>query len=100
MQREGLLPVPKRPPVPGKRPTPHFREGDCHGRHERSFFKPGKLSAQDKASLTDSAAKQIINAEADQRARKTERLRQLREAQEAAVVAADPVPAKKRSGNR
>jgi hypothetical protein len=50
--------------------------------------------------LTDSAAKQIINAEADQRARKTERLRQLREAQEAAVVAADPVPAKKRSGNR
>jgi len=64
------------------------------------FFKPGKLSAQDKASLTDSAAKQIINAEADQRARKTERLRQLREAQEAAVFAADPVPAKKRSGNR
>ncbi|MEE9986035.1 hypothetical protein [Agrobacterium pusense] len=64
------------------------------------FFKPGKLSAQDKASLTDSAAKQIINAEADQRARKTERLRQLREAQEAAVVVADPVPAKKRSGNR
>ncbi|WP_280171280.1 hypothetical protein [Agrobacterium pusense] len=64
------------------------------------FFKHGKLSAQDKASLTDSAAKQIINAEADQRARKTERLRQLREAQEAAVVAADPVPAKKRFGNR
>ncbi|WP_107339612.1 hypothetical protein [Agrobacterium pusense] len=64
------------------------------------FFKPGKLSARDKASLTDSAAKQIINAEADQRARKTERLRQLREAQEAAVVVADPVPAKKRSGNR
>lgn len=62
------------------------------------FFKPGKLSAQNKASLTDSAARQIINAEADQRARKTERLRQLREAQEAAIVPTEPVPGKKRSG--
>ncbi|CUX66266.1 MULTISPECIES: hypothetical protein [Agrobacterium] len=67
---------------------------------KEAFFKPGKLSAQDKASLTDSAAKQIINAEADQRARKTERLRQLREAQEATVVASEPVPAKKRSGGK
>lgn len=67
---------------------------------KEAFFKPGKLSAQDKASLTDSAAKQIINAEADQRARKTERLRQLREAQEATVIVDAPVTAKKRSGKR
>ncbi|MFK3691193.1 hypothetical protein ACI2J4_13110 [Agrobacterium tumefaciens] len=67
---------------------------------KEAFFKPGKLSAQDKASLTDSAAKQIINAEADQRARKTERLRQLREAQEATVIVDAPVAAKKRSGKR
>lgn len=67
---------------------------------KEAFFKPGKLSAQDKASLTDSAAKQIINAEADQRVRKTERLRQLREAQEAAIVVTEPVPAKKRSGKK
>lgn len=64
---------------------------------KEAFFKPGKLSAQDKASLTDSAAKQIINAESDQRARKTERLRQLREAQEAITVAPVPAPAKKPS---
>lgn len=67
---------------------------------KEAFFKPGKLSAQDKASLTDSAAKQIINAEADQRARKTERLRQLREAQETTVIVDAPVAAKKRSGKR
>jgi hypothetical protein len=62
---------------------------------KEAFFKPGKLSAQDKASLTDNVAKQIINAEADQRARKTERLRQLREAQEATIIADVPVSAKK-----
>jgi len=62
---------------------------------KEAFFKPGKLSAQDRASLTDNAAKQIINAEADQRARKTERLRQLREAQEATIIADVPVSAKK-----
>lgn len=67
---------------------------------KEAFFKPGKLSAQDKASLTDSAAKQIINAEADQRARKTERLRQLREAQEATIIADAPVSEKKRSGKK
>lgn len=65
---------------------------------KEAFFKPGKLSAQDRASLTDNAAKQIINAEADQRARKTERLRQLREAQEATIIADAPLSAKKRSG--
>ncbi|KAA1234594.1 hypothetical protein FHL81_23855 [Agrobacterium tumefaciens] len=77
-----------------------FRKGECHGCDKRSFFKPGKLSAQDKASLTDSAAKQIINAEAAQRARKTERLRQLREAQEATIITDTPVSAKKRSGKK
>ncbi len=64
------------------------------------FFKPGKLSAQDKASLTDSVAKQIINAESDQRARKTERLRQLREAQEATIAAPVPARPKKPSGKK
>ncbi len=67
---------------------------------KEAFFKPGKLSAQDKASLTDSAAKQIINAEAAQRARKTERLRQLREAQEATIITDTPVSAKKRYGKK
>ncbi|MBP2568293.1 hypothetical protein V6R98_17980 [Agrobacterium sp. CCNWLW71] len=67
---------------------------------KEAFFKPGKLSAQDKASLTDSAAKQIINAEAAQRARKTERLRQLREAQEATIITDTPVSAKKRSSKK
>ncbi|MGP4672054.1 hypothetical protein ACSV5N_10605 [Agrobacterium salinitolerans] len=67
---------------------------------KEAFFKPGKLSAQDKASLTDNAAKQIINTEADQRARKTERLRQLREAQEASFIAEAPASAKKRSGKK
>ncbi|MCW8061086.1 hypothetical protein [Agrobacterium tumefaciens] len=67
---------------------------------KEAFFKPGKLSAQNKASLTDSAAKQIINAEAAQRARKTERLRQLREAQEATIITDTPVSVKKRSGKK
>ena len=67
-------------------------------RQRKLFSNPANYPAQDRASLTDNAAKQIINAEADQRARKTERLRQLREAQEATIIADVPVSAKKRSG--
>ncbi|KJF67733.1 hypothetical protein [Rhizobium nepotum] len=67
---------------------------------KEAFFKPGKLSSQDKASLTDKAAKQIITAESDQRAKKTERLRQLREAQEAAIVVPAPTRTKRPSGKK
>lgn len=36
---------------------------------KEAFFKPDKAPAQDKASITDSAAKQIIAVEAAQRAK-------------------------------
>ena len=55
------------------------------------FFKPGKMSAQDKASAIDQMARQIIAKEAAQRELKTERLRKLREAQEA-LAPAEPAP--------
>ncbi|NWJ22836.1 hypothetical protein [Rhizobium sp. RM] len=60
---------------------------------KEAFFKPDKAPAQDKASITDSAAKQIIAVEAAQRAQKTERLRLLREAQQ---TEAGPTPALRR----
>jgi hypothetical protein len=47
-----------------------------------TFFKPAKLSAQEKAQNTDSAAKQIISAELAARDAKTAKLRALRLAQE------------------
>lgn len=53
---------------------------------KEEFFKPGKMSAQDKALATDHAAKRIVEIEAALRIQKTERLRQLREAQEPEVV--------------
>lgn len=56
------------------------------------FFKPGKKSAQDKASAIDFAARQIIATEAELRAKKTEHLRQLREARDALA----PPPAAKK----
>lgn len=52
-----------------------------------AFFKPGKMSAQDKASAIDHVARQIIAKEAAQRAQKTDRLRKLREAQQAETPA-------------
>lgn len=55
------------------------------------FFKPGKMSAQDKASAIDHVARQIIAKETSQRELKTERLRKLREAQ-AALAPAEPAP--------
>ncbi|MCX8999609.1 hypothetical protein NOF55_21110 [Rhizobiaceae bacterium BDR2-2] len=66
---------------------------------KEAFFKPGRTSAQDKASTTDRAAKEIITAEALQRARKTQRLRELREAQETATVVIPPVRGKKPSSS-
>lgn len=48
---------------------------------EQAFFKPEKASAREKAATTSEVARQIIEAEATERIRKTARLRQLREAQ-------------------
>lgn len=62
---------------------------------KEQFFKPGKVSAQEKASATDQAAREIISAEANRRNEKTERLRQLRQAQEADVIPVLPVRRKK-----
>ncbi len=47
----------------------------------QELFKPEKISARDKAATTSQVARQIIETEAADRIRKTERLRQLREAQ-------------------
>ncbi len=55
-----------------------------------SFFKPEKLSATDKANRTDSAARQILDAETRAREKKTEALRALRLAQERALAAEPP----------
>jgi hypothetical protein len=60
------------------------------------FFNPIKLSARDKAAATDHTARSIITAEATQREKKTEKLRQLRLEREAAEPAAAPVRAKGR----
>ncbi|KAA1184613.1 hypothetical protein FP026_04350 [Rhizobium tropici] len=45
------------------------------------FFKPAKISAQAKADLTTSAARNILAAEEAARHKKTEKLRALRLAQ-------------------
>ncbi len=50
------------------------------------FFKPEKLTAQQKAAATNSAAAQILAAEAAHRTKKTDRLRELRLAHEATLV--------------
>ena len=42
------------------------------------FFKPGKLTPQQKASATNDAVSQILAAETAQRLKKTERLREAR----------------------
>lgn len=64
-----------------------------------NIFKPGRTSAEQKASSTNTAARQIVLAEAAERIRKTESLRKLREAREAeapAVVTPPPrAPRKK-----
>lgn len=48
---------------------------------------PAKLSARDKAIITDETARAIISAETSVREEKTERLRQLRLQREAAAMA-------------
>ena len=60
------------------------------------FFNPTKLSARDKAAATDQTARAIIAAEANQREKKTEKLRLLRLEKEAA----EPSPAPARSKSR
>jgi hypothetical protein len=62
------------------------------------FFKPGKMSAQDKASAIDHMARQIIAKETSQRELKTERLRKLREAQEATAPAEPAARGKAKRG--
>lgn len=52
-----------------------------------NFFKPGRVSTQTKAHTTDTASKEILAAEAAQRAKKTERLRLMRLAQTDAAAA-------------
>ncbi|TNB49178.1 hypothetical protein FF124_04075 [Martelella lutilitoris] len=59
------------------------------------FFKPGRLSASDKASITDRTARAILAEEATQLQSKTERLRRLRLEREAAEP--DPAPKKKKT---
>ncbi|MEJ8310953.1 hypothetical protein [Agrobacterium larrymoorei] len=61
------------------------------------FFKPGKLTPQQKASATNDAVSEILAAETAQRLKKTERLREARLAREAeTVVVTPPAPAKKK----
>jgi hypothetical protein len=60
------------------------------------FFNPTKLSARDKAAATDQTARAIIASEANQREKKTEKLRLLRLEKEAA----EPSPAPTRSKSR
>lgn len=63
---------------------------------QEQFFKPAKLSTAKKAEMTDTAARGIVAQEAAARDRKTEKLRALRLAKEAAEPAI--LPKKKRRG--
>lgn len=56
---------------------------------KQPFVKPTKVSAEKKAADTNSAARGIVQQEANAREKKTERLRALRLAKEAC----DPAPA-------
>lgn len=60
-----------------------------------TFFKPGKVSAQDKAATTDTVARAIIDQEADARERKTEALRALRMERESVEAENAPAPKKR-----
>jgi len=62
------------------------------------FFNPAKLSARDKAAVTDHTARSIIAAETTEREKKTEKLRLLREEREAAQPTAPRMKGKKASG--
>lgn len=61
------------------------------------FFKPAKQSSSAKAAATESASRLIIDAEANMRDKKTERLKALRMARDAVMVPAEPVKAKSRA---
>ncbi|RWC94717.1 MAG: hypothetical protein E5V58_14940 [Mesorhizobium sp.] len=66
------------------------------------IFKPKPTAIETKQDATTRAARQIIDGEAAERERKTERLRQARLAMQA-VEATSPAarsPAKKRTGRR
>ncbi|MBD9390243.1 hypothetical protein IB237_23875 [Agrobacterium sp. AGB01] len=65
--------------------------------NKEPILKTGRASAQDKASATDQAARQIIATDEAQRAKKTERLRLLREAQESATPVELPTVTKRKS---
>lgn len=60
------------------------------------FFNPKKLSSHDKAEATDSTARAIIAAETEARAKKTEKLKNLRLQQAADAEPEADAPAKKR----
>lgn len=60
----------------------------------QQFFKPTKVSAEKKAAETNSIARGIVEQETAARERKTEKLRALRLAKEAADPA--PLPGLKR----
>jgi hypothetical protein len=53
------------------------------------FFKPGKVSAREKAETTDHTARAIIDAESVARDKKTERLKQARLAKAAEETVED-----------
>jgi hypothetical protein len=61
------------------------------------FFNPAKLSARDKAAVTDHTARSIIAAEAVEREKKTEKLKLLRMEREVAKPAAPRAKGKKPS---
>lgn len=61
---------------------------------KEAISTPVKLSARDKAAVTDETARNIIVSETMAREKKTARLRELRMQQEMAVEA-EPAPARK-----
>lgn len=62
---------------------------------KQNFFKPTKVSAEMKAADTNAAARGIVAQEANARDKKTERLRALRLAKEAANPS-PPSPSKRK----
>ena len=60
------------------------------------FFKPIKVSPQDKAAATDNTARAIIAAETEAREKKTEKLKNLRLKQAADAEPETAAPSKKR----
>lgn len=63
---------------------------------KENIFKPSKLSAQDKAAVTDATAKGIVAAENVERDRKTEALKRLRLEREASAPTKETKPKRAR----